>query len=198
MFHTVLGIIISNLVLLICELCAWLMLVMLLSTFGAVSCSALEAIEHLLSNFEVTFTPVLGWTTFCILREIWFIIVVLWNLKSSMPMEHLWFNNVFLHEFWVLSTNLLRNDFTQSELELFINEEVSMAFLNLPRTPIFRTHNGINWHAYIRSNILFHALEAEAMAALKISSLDYSCWCCFTYPYFTDLTYFCCSVNSRL
>ena len=178
--------------------CTRNILIVLLFALWAVSCSALEAVEHLLSNFEVTFTPILGWTTFCILRKIWFIIVVLWNLKSSMPMEHLWFNNVFLHEFWVLSTNLLRNDFTQSELKLFINEEVSVAFLNFPRTSIFWTHNGVNWHAYIWSDILFHALEAETMAALKISSLDYSCWCCFTYPYFTDLTYFRCSVDSRL
>ena len=104
------------LVLKICMHCTWNILIVFLFALWAVHSSALEAVEHLLSNFEVTFTPVLGRTTFGILREIWFIIVVLWNFKSSMPMEHLWFNNVFLHEFWVLSPNLLRDDFAQSEL----------------------------------------------------------------------------------
>ena len=104
------------LVLKICMHCTRNILIVFLFALWAVHSSALEAVEHLLPNFKVTFTSVLGWTTFGILREIWFIIVVLWNLKSSMPMEHLWFNNVFLHELWVLSTNLLRDDFAQSEL----------------------------------------------------------------------------------
>ena len=62
-------------------------------------------------------------------------------------MKNLRLNNVLLHELWVLGADVLRHDFTESELELFIYEEVCLAALDFSCATVFWTFYWIHGHA---------------------------------------------------
>ena len=132
--------------------------------------SAFKAVKHVLSNFVVAFTPIFRRKTICIQREIWFIPVVLRNSERWVPVENLRLDYVFLHEVFILRSNLLCHNLTEPQLELLINEEVCLTTLNLSSAAVFGTLDRECSHADGRSDVFLHAANAETMSTLEVSS----------------------------
>ena len=158
--HTLSVLFQGELVLLICIFRTWHVLIVFLLTFGTVRSSALKAVEHLFPDFVVAFSSVFRWESIFIQWSKRHIPVILRNLECWVPVEHLRFNNILLHELWILRADLLRHNIAKSQLKLLIDEKVRLSFLNFPSAAIFGTLDRINCHANTWSNILFHTINA--------------------------------------
>ena len=63
-----------------------------------------------------------------------------------MPMKNLRLDNILLHELWILGADGLRHKLTESELELLINEKVSLTALNFSCASVAWTFYWVHGH----------------------------------------------------